>query len=79
MKRSIFLGGALLLLAVSYIADAATVWTTCGRGAMTLDQSYFIRVEDWIESMRDINEIYCGTRGSGQILEPGPGEIYYMM
>ena len=78
MKTKILLGGALLLLSASYIADAATVKTTCGKYAMTVDSDYFDGDrEQWLETLKDINEILCGTREiSDDVKAPNPDENY---
>ena len=79
MKTKILLGGALLLLSASYIADAATVWTTCGRGAMTVDKSFFEKEADWDAYLRDINEFYCGDRGSDRKIIESPWDNNYFV
>lgn len=78
MKTKILLGGALLLLSASYIADAATVWTTCGKGVTTVGQGFFKRVGDWYEWLADLNEHYCGTRVYNQVAEPKLDETYIL-
>lgn len=79
MKKLLLLGGALLLSAVSQIADAATVWTSCGRGVMTVDKEYFDRYPDqWKDYLRDLNEEYCGNRGI-IVIDHSIDNNYYIM
>lgn len=78
MKTKILLGGALLLLSASYIADASTVWTTCGKGVTTVGQRFFKTIGEWKEWLGDLNEHYCGTRDYNQIAEPKLDETYIL-
>lgn len=78
MKTKILLGGALLLLSTSYIADAATVWTTCGKGVTTVGQEFFRTMLEWYRWLGDINEHYCGTRVYNRIDEPNLDETYIL-
>ena len=68
----------MLLLSASYIADASTVWTTCGKGVTTVGQEFFKTMVDWYNWLGDINEHYCGTRVYNQIDEPNLDETYIL-
>ena len=78
MKTKILLGGALLLLSASYIADAATVWTTCGKGVTTVGQKFFETIGEWYSWLGALNEHYCGTKVYNQVAEPKLNETYIL-
>lgn len=47
---------------------SATVYmTTCGVPVNSVDMEFFDTLGEWIDYVEEMNEIECGTRGSGAI------------
>lgn len=43
-------------------AKAVTVYTTCGIQLHTVSMIFFEDEDDYMEYLRDLNEIHCGVR-----------------
>ena len=60
MKKFLFLS---LLCCMSFMsAKAVTVYTTCGIQLHTVSMIFFEDEDDYMEYLRDLNEIHCGVR-----------------
>lgn len=71
MKKFILLAGAMLLLLAGQSAQAAVVVTTCGKAITTVGpEGYNGPRSEYEEYLRDLNEIYCGTRDLAVVSDP---------
>lgn len=60
-KKAILSIFIIFALSVCFSVYSAVVTTSCGTQVTTVGQEYFEEYGEWIEYMRELNQIDCGT------------------
>lgn len=69
----------LAILAGTAGMSAAVYMTTCGVPVNSVDMEFFDTLGEWIDYVEEMNEIECGTRGSGAIQQKNIQKAEYVV
>ncbi len=60
---------ALFVMSTGIAFASASYTTTCGKVVMGPGQEFFETYGEWEDFVRDLNEVYCGTRDINGVWE----------